>query len=303
MRKKWLPVAAGFGLGAVMLLSSGYSAMAGTSGYDAYKTAVKNTKTVQSMTSHVDMTVTDNGTKVLSGTAVIKMNHKLQTMSMSGSMNDGKQTHEMQAFRQDGKMIFKSGDQEEYRVVTQNAAKWQHQAGTDAAPGMPKAAEQVVDALMGNIRNLATVENESDGSKQAELHLSGSQIPAVVNALGSLVASKAGSGDWEHKSWKQDAGASHPSSEWHPSLPKLTDHIQVEQINFDAKINPDQILERQTAEISITGTDDTGKKHDLSVQIHIGLSDYNQTTPDRVDLTGKPIKEMQSDGPKRGWHH
>ncbi|BFH62063.1 hypothetical protein PAJ34TS1_26550 [Paenibacillus azoreducens] len=303
MRKKWLPVAAGFGLGAVMLLTSGFSAMAGTSGYDVYKTALKNTKAAESITSHVDMTVTDNGMEVLSGTAVIKMNHKLKTMSMVAAMKDGKQTHEVQAFRQDGKMIFKSSDQEEYRLMTQNASKWQHKDGAETAPNMPKAAEQVVDALVGNIRDLATVENESDGSKHTELHLSGNQIPAVVNALGSLVASKAGSGDWEHGSRKQAAQSPNPSSDLELNLPKLTDNIKIEHINFDAKINPDQILEKQTAEINITGTDDSGKSHILTVQIHIDFTDYNQTTPDRVDLTGKRITEVQSDGPKRGWHH
>jgi hypothetical protein len=298
MRKKWLTAGVGLGIGAVMFFVSGLSAMANTSGYDAYKVAVKNTKAETSLTAHADLTVTDNGTKVLAGTANFKQNHELNAGSMSATFDNSTQTHSLNVFRQDGKVIFKSGDNAVYRVMEQNTSKWQHKGDM---PNPPKAVEQVIDAFMGNIRDLATVESQSDGGKQATLHLSGSQIPTVVNALGTLVVSNRG--QWHHGNGNHAENSAIMPSDMKVNIPKLTDNIKVDKINLDARINPENVLEAQTMEIGITGTDDSGKNHVLAIQLHVDFSGFNQTTPERIDLTGKQTLQMQNDWAKRGWHH
>lgn len=284
MKKKWWITGGAFGIGAVLLLVSGFSAMASTSGYDAYKTALKNTKAAASLTANVDLTVTDNGTKVFSGTSDIKWNQEMNSGNMAAVIGDNTQTYSMKVFRQDGKVIFKSSDNEVYHVKENNDVNNRQQEG--AAHNPPKAVEQVFDALMGNIRELATVESVSGGGKQAELHLAGSQIPAVANVLGTLAVSKLAESDQQNL-----------------SLPKLTDNIKVEEINLDAKINANNVLEEQSAEISITGTDDSGNKHVLAIELHADFSGLNQTVPDRIDLTGKQVLEIKDEGTKRGWHH
>lgn len=303
MRKKWLTAGVGFGIGAVMLLVSGFSAMANTSGYDVYKAALKNTRAAESITSNLGLTITDNGTMVISGQANIKLDHKSKTMNMTATIDDGTQSHSFNSYSQDGKVIFKRGDHEVYRIMEQNAPKWQHK-GDMQNPS--RAAEQIIDSLMGNIRELATVERESDGFKQAELHLTGSQIPTVVNAVASLITSKAaGSDGWNHD-WNHGENSSNSSnwlSDLNVNIPKLTDNIKVEKINLDARINSDQVLEQQTAEINITGTDDAGKTHAIAIHLQIDFSGFNQTTPERVDLTGKPTMEIQNNWTKRGWQH
>jgi hypothetical protein len=283
MKKKWLIAGGAFGIGAVMLLVSGFSAMASTSGYDAYKTAMKNTKAVSSLTANVELTVTDNGTKVLAGTSDIKLSQELKSGSMSATFGGNAKTHSLNVFRQDGKVIFKSSDNEVYRVQEHNASKWEEDG---VAPNPPKAVEQVFETLMGNIRELATVESASNGGKHAVLHLSGSQIPAVANVIGTLAVSKLADSD-----------------HWNVSFPKLTDNIKVEEINLDANINANNVLEQQLAEIKITGTDDSGNNHDLAIQLHIDFSGFNQTVPEKIDLTGKQIVEIQNEGTKSGWHH
>ncbi len=299
MRKKWLSAGAVVGLGAVMLFASGYSVMANTSGYEAYKSAFTHTKGAGSMASHVVWSLSDNGTKVLSGTADMKVNHAKQAMSMTAVVDDGTRTHTMQTYRQDGKMILKSSDSEVYRVMDQ-APEWQHDG---KAAQMPQAAEQVMEALMGNIKDLATVETGSDGTKEAELHLSGSQIPAVVNAVGSLIAAKAGGADgWNHGAAVQGhlpAG----NSEWKVSLPKLTDEIKVEQVDLDAKIGKNAALENQSAEIRVTGKDAAGAAHVLTFQLNAGFSGYDATTPDRIDLAGKQTEKVENHWDRNGWKH
>jgi len=298
MRKKWVTVGVGFGIGAVMLVVSGFSAMANTSGYEAYKSALKTTKEVKSLTANVSMSITDNGTELLAGQANIKFNRDQNAGSVAATFGNQAQTHAMNVFRQEGNVIIKSGDDDVYRVMEQQGSEWQHE---DGMPNPPKAAEQVFDALMGNIRELATVENGADGGKQAALHLSGSQIPAVVNALGSLVVSGAANG-WDHGEWNRGENASFKHPDLNVNLPKLTDNIQVETINLDAKINKDNVLEEQTAVINISGTDEAGKNHVLAIELDVDFSGFDQTVPERVDLTGKNVQHIEMEQTKRGWH-
>ncbi|WP_143813046.1 hypothetical protein [Paenibacillus sp. XY044] len=299
MRKKWLSAGAVVGLGAVMLFASGYSVMANTSGYEAYKSAFTHTQGADSVASHVVWSLSDNGTKVLSGTADMKVNQAKQAMSMTAAVDDGTQSHTVQSYSQDGKMIWKSGDSAVYQVMDQ-APQWQHDG---KAARMPQAAEQVIEALMGNIKDLATVETGSDGTQEAELHLSGSQIPAVVNAVGSLIASKAGNADgWNHGAEFQGhlpAG----KADWKVNLPKLTDEIKVEQVDLDAKIGKNAALENQSAEIRFTGKDAAGAAHVLTFQLNAGFSGYNATTPDRVDLAGKQTEQVENQWERNGWKH
>ncbi|TDF94397.1 hypothetical protein [Paenibacillus piri] len=307
MRKKWLIAGTGFGIGAVMLVVGGLSAMANTSGYDAYKTAAKNLKAESSLTANADLTITDNGKNVLSGTANVKLNHAAgMAGSVAAAFNDGTNTQTLNVFCEEGKVIFKSSADDVYRVMDHSGSGPQHEGDK---PGMPKAAEQVLDQLMGNMKGLATVENGLDGGKEASLHLSGSQIPAVVNALGSLAVSPKnhdGSG-WHRGGWNEDGKDGNPffaASDLKVNMPKLVDDIKVEAVNLDAKINPDNVLVGQTAEINVTGKDSSGNSHAVAIRLHVDFSGFNQTSPDRIDLTGKQTVPIQNQWSNRGgWHH
>lgn len=298
MRKKWLTMGAGLSVGAALFFVSGLSAMANTSGYEAYKTAVKNTKAETSLTAKVDVSLSDNGTKLLAGSANVKLNQAQNAGSVAANVSSGAQSFGLNVYRQDGKLIFKTSDNEIYRVKDQPASQKQFKGGQ---ANLPKAAEQIIDTLMGNLRELATVENKADGSQQASLHLSGSQIPAVVNAIGTLIVSNAGECSGDSGKWGGPDRAPFPHPNLKPNVPKLTDNIQVDKIDLDAAISPKQILEQQTAEISVSGSDDAGKKHVLTLRLNVDFSGFDQTAPDKIDLQGKQTEAIKNDSFKRGW--
>ncbi|WP_066070379.1 hypothetical protein [Neobacillus soli] len=289
MKKKWMTAGAGLGIGAVLLLASGFSAMANTSGYDAYKTALKNTKAETSLTTNVDLTISDNGKMLVTGAADLKVNKEQKAGSVAATIGDSSEKRSINVFRQEGKVIFKSSEEDVYKVREMNAPKWQRN-GDHSNPS--KVVEQVIGTLLGNIKDLATVEDQGNGGKHAELHLSGDQVPAVVNAVGTVVVSKLAN----HKNNEK-------APDWMTNMPKLTDNIKVEKIDMDAEISTKDILEEQTAKIKIIGTDKSGKKHELTFTIHVDYSDLNKTVPEHIDLTGKKIEEIKNKGMKRGWRH
>jgi hypothetical protein len=296
MKKKWMTMGAVFGIGAVMLIASGVSAMAGTSGYEAYKAAIKNNHTVSSVTSAGTITVTDNGAAVLSADLLAKINHEQDTMSASVNVHVDSEEQTMSMFKQDGKVILNHGESDVYKQLEAGEPEWKKDNGH---AGPPKHMESVIDALMGNLKELATVEQSADGGKHASLHMSGSQIPAVVNAAGNLVLSNIA----DHDQWAGE----HTDSQMHVNLmsklPKLTDRINVQQIRFDADINADNYVERQTAELVVTGSDEAGVNHELVISVDFTLSDFNQTVPDTIDLTGKQVETIQRDEHNGPWHH
>jgi|HigsolmetaGSP12D_1036236.scaffolds.fasta_scaffold00670_11 hypothetical protein len=309
MKKGWT-MGIVFGAGAALLLASGFSAMANTDGYDAYMTALNHTKARTSLTADVDLSIADNGTRLLAGQAEIKLSRELRSGSMTAVLDDGTRTRTLNVYRQDGKVIFKTGEDDAYRVMERSGPPWARQNRQEALPNPPKAAERAFDALMGPMRDLATVEENADGTRQASLHLSGSQIPAVVQALGALIVSKAADGGgWNHGgrhpggNWQPDGQEALPSSNKPAALPKLTDNVKVEQVRLDAVIDPDGALERQNADIRITGTDGSGRKHELAIRFQAVFSGFDRTVPDRIDLTGKKTEEIPSGGAHRGWPH
>lgn len=286
MKKKWLMMGASLGIGAVMLFVSGFSAMANTSGYEVYKTALKNNKAVQSITNNGSITVTDNGEKVLTADFNAKVDRDQNVLNAAVTFDNGDETHAANVFHQDGKVIFKTNESDVYRVMEKRQSKWK--PGDEKSHPL-KEVEPVVDELMGNLKELATVETTADGGKQAALHLSGSQIPAAVNALGSLAVSKVA--DCEYGN---DAKA---------NIPKLVENIKVREINLDAGINVEDYLERQTGEIFITGTDASGEEHEVVIALDFHLSDFNRTVPDQIDLTDKQVETIQHDQTNAPWHH
>jgi hypothetical protein len=298
MKKKWLTMGAGLGIGAVMLLTSGLSAMANTSGYDVYKAAVKNNAALTSVSNTGSLTVTDNGAKVLSAGFQAKLNHEQNTMSAAMTVGNGTAAHEANVYKQADKIIFKSGESDVYRQLAVEGSKWKHDG---AKSGPHKFAEPVIDALMGNLKEMATVEETADGGKVASLHLSGSQVPAVVNAVGSLAVSRLA----DCEQWNDGTGADpHGFSDIAAGIPQLTENIKVQQIHLDAEINADQYLEHQTGEIVITGTDASGLEHNLVITLDFNLSGFNETVPDTIDLTGKQVEVIQqTDHKGPPWHH
>jgi len=312
MKQKWLIAGTGFALGAVMLAAGGLSAMANTSGYEAYKSALLNTKAQANLTVKAAFSLTDNGADALNGQAQAKLNSALHAASVDASLSGGAQSRGVNVHLQDGTVIVKTDDSDVYRVIEEHQPKWAEHgsdANDAATPSQPpQAMLQLFDMLAGHMKELATVENTADGGKHAALHLNGSQIPAIVNAVASLAASGAG----HHGPGLHGHGSAAEGGVWgdaqtdafRSNLPALTEDVRVASVKLDADISADNVLAHQTAQIVVTGKDAEGSQHELALQLEVDFTDVNQTVPERIDLTGKQTQAIEpghSDGPARGW--
>ncbi|MCH1641477.1 hypothetical protein MJ257_15295 [Paenibacillus timonensis] len=314
MNQKWIKRGAVFGIGAALLLGSGLSAMAGTSGYETYKTAIKQTYATSSLTNQGSIVVTDNGKTIVNAKLEVKLNKEKDTLSANIEVTGASGTQTFQAYKQEGKMVFVGGDDAGTYRVLPLAEDEQRFGDGDFDP--PQHAEQLMEALMGNIKDLATVQELPSGGKQTTLHLSGSQIPAIVQAAGSLAAGHMAAADKMMAEGGRDAhrghgmmtgASSNAMMSMHPSLmdfdlPALTKDVKVEDIRFDADINKDQLVEHQQGQMIVSGTDEAGQAHEVVIKASFDLSGFGQTTPDTVDLTGKRVETIERRESMPYWH-
>jgi len=299
MNKKWLAMGS-VGIGVVMLVTSGLSVSASYTGYEAYKGALKQTRAVDSISGNLRVMVSDNSEKVLQVTSAFKKNNEQDASSAVVQLDNGTEKHVVNMYRQDEKTIVKSSDSDVYHVIEKQGTPWKHEDGN---PEMAEEMEKVIDALVGNLRNNVTLENQANGKKKVSLHLAGNQVPGAVNAIGSLIIKKASTHhEKAESSWHQGKGAN-AIHDMKVDLPKLTDNIHVQEVNLDATINAENYFESQAVEIKITGQDASGKDHQVTVELDAVLSGLNQTMPDQIDLSGKQVQTIQREDWKqhRSW--
>lgn len=298
MNKKLFAFLAPLAIGGVMLGASAYAAISGSSGYDVYKEAFKNTRAVTSMAPAVEVSVKDNGALLFEVASAAKVNRENKTMSGKMTVVSGDITKTAEMYAQDGKKVVKTGDSDVYNVFEPGQGR-KHRGGKWHGDDEERVQdiENLVDALAGDLRNFVTLENNPDGSKEVALTLTDTQISPVVNAAASLAVKKAGDGkgcmNKKHMAIMADSGLK-------DKLPELVKDIKVGSIDVDAKITKDNLIEKQVQTIVITGVDAEGKEHKIEITVEANFAGYNSTVPDTVDLEGKQVKVVE--GRKRGAH-
>lgn len=148
------------------------------------------------------------------------------------------------------------------------------------------------------------VDTKTDGSKEIAIQLDNAQIPAVVNALAPIAIKEATKE--ENDGEKQD-DAVHanelPFKEdfLKNAAPQLTQDIKIEKVSVKATINANNYISHQEADVTVSGKDDSGAAHQVTLHLQADLSGYNSTTPETIDLAGKTVQSLKHD--RQGKQH
>jgi len=171
-----------------------------------------------------------------------------------------------------------------------------------------KDIERIVDAFVGNLKDYVSVTTLADGSKVFAGSLSEAQIPALVNAIASFATKQylTSSGVvrpvampgvmYDSAGNAIEKGLVDPSgTDNQYGLPTLTGDIFVRSVTGTAKTLPDGVLTDVEFSAILSGTDDQGVAHDLTLDVHIAMSDIGTTVVAAPDLTGKKVQVSTSD--------
>ncbi|GIP26575.1 hypothetical protein J23TS9_17050 [Paenibacillus sp. J23TS9] len=295
MKKKWLMLGGVLGISSVMMITTGINAFASTSGYDAYKSALKNTRTIQNVAVQASASLQDNGNALASAAGNFKISLNTQTASGSADVKVNGATQSVNFYKLKDQTVLKSSSNETYYVKQQDKEKKKNNEKETLDPQIPQQVETVIDALVGNLKDYVAVDAKTDGSKEITAELDNSQIPTVVNAIAPLVIKHASNQKHDGEK-KDDTSKELPFNRdvLQASSLQLTQDIKIEKVSFKADINNANYIEHQEADITISGKDVSGTAHQVTVHLQANLSGYNTTTPDTIDLSGKQVQQMDN---------
>jgi len=304
MKRKWLMLGSAIGISSVVLITSGFTALASTSGYDAYKSALKNTKTLHSVSVQAEAQLKDNGSSLFSGSGSLKADLAGKADSASATLQGQGGARTVNFYKQDGKTIVKESGSDVY-YVEQDGKKKGEQDKEKLDGQVPQEVENVIDALVGNLKDYVTLNTQTDGTKAISLHLTDTQLPAVAQAFGALAIKQADTeqGRETNDDAAQSGKAAKNGREGLKSnlkdvlkldLPQLATDIKIDAVDLKAVINADNYIQHQEADITVSGKDAAGAAHQVVLHLNGDFSGFNSTTPDKVDLTGKTVQTVQN---------
>lgn len=300
MKKKLAMVGAGLTIGSALLVTSAFADIGGAGGgYEAYKTAVKTTAAASNATQHFVLSVKDNGQELLNVNGTLKESKTERGVSGNAEIATGAASEQLEFYHQDGATIFKSGSSDTYNVATETDEA-DRAEGHDWGPEDPavgQGLEKLVDALVGNLKNNVNLSGGTGGAQAVDMTLKGSQIPAAFNVIGSLVVKEALNAENAHReSAMKDTGVvGIDLSRLDAKLPRLTQDVNIDEVSLHAEIDANHFIVHQIVELVVTGKDEAGASHRLTVGADIDTWDVNATTPDTVDLAGKKINKVEAD--------
>jgi hypothetical protein len=296
-KKKFALIGLSVLVGGVMMCATAFASVSGASGYDAYKAALKNTIAAKSVTGAVGVTVTDNGKAALSVNDIIKANQANQAMSSSCSVTANGKTVTSNVYQQNGQTVTKDSGSDIYNVVNRDQTKAnQKDVGSRAGRNLSVSQdmEKIVDLAATNFQNYISLDSsKNDGTKEVSLQMSGSQISPLENAIAALMVKAQGEGAGYGRMSKDLNGVNALEKTVSDNLPKLVDQINVQSVILKGLISDQNLIQEQKADITVSGEDASGVVHKVVISVDIQLSNIGQTTPDKVDLTGKQVKTLQ----------
>jgi hypothetical protein len=301
MKKKWLAAGSAIGLSTVVMLTTGFTALAANSGYDDYKAALKATKALKSVSVEAKAVLQDNGKVLTDAQGNLKVNLQSDAMSGNVKVSGASGAQSVDLFSQANQEVWKLGSNDTYYVKQDKPEREkQHDSQEGDSAWMNEQAETVIDSLVGNLKDYVSVNKQTDGTKQISMQLDNAQIPAVAQALAPM-ALKHLSGDHHgERAGHKTADKQDPEQLFNKNLSDLkglalSQNIQIENITLNAVIDASNYIKQQQASITFSGKSADGTTHTVTVNLDVHLSGFNNTTPDAIDLTGKTVQQVKGD--------
>ncbi len=286
--KKKTALLASFALGTLLVATTALADIVNKSGYEQLKDAVKVTaencsEKFNSFTVDISIALKDNG-KILTSQNEVEKYDRIKGISEhtsnSESVYSGKQYS--YSYSDKNSSIWLGPDNDTYSVTEFTQARNLTKFNNPFKEERAEDVEKIADAVVGNLKDHVVVKENPDGSKELTGSLTEVQIPSLVNAVASFQMKQEFNG--------RRAG-----------IPYLTQDIFVKEINGKALVNKDGVIESILGTAVLTGKDDKGQIHDLSLEILVKVTDINSTSVSKPDLTGKKvIKEVAAKETKFG---
>ncbi|MDP4126319.1 MAG: hypothetical protein Q8912_05175 [Bacillota bacterium] len=265
-----------FTLGTLLLATTALADIATKSGYDQLKDALKVTaeqssEKFDSFTMDLSIAMKDNGKTLMTENEIRKYNRSMSaTESLSSGEDLTRGKHNSQVYLDKTTMIRVSDSDPTYYVTEFTKERKEETFSNPFKENRAEDIEKIADAVVGSLKDHVVVTENPDGSKGLAGSLTEVQIPSLVNAVASFQMKQEFDG-------RQD------------NLPHLTKDVFVKEVKGTAKVNKDGVLESILGTAQLSGIDDQGTVHEVTIEVLGKLSGINSTTVTKPDLSGKTV--------------
>jgi len=276
--KKNTAMLVSFTLGTLLLATTALADIASKSGYDEFKDALKVTaeqtsEKFDSFTLDYSIAVKDNGKILMTSNETSKFDRiKGASEGTSSGVNIIGENYSSQTYSDKMTSIRVSNSDPTYYVTEFTNERKDEMLNNPFKEEEAADIEKIADALVGSLKDHVVVKDNTNGTKGLEGSLSEVQIPSLVNALASFQL-------------KQELNNNRNQS----NMPRLTKDVFVKEVTGTAQVNKDGVMESILGTAVLSGKDEQGIVHDISIEILVTLTNINSTMVTKPDLTGKNV--------------
>lgn len=278
--KKKTAMILSFALGTTLFATTAIAEIATKSGYDVFKNSLKYTAEslttkLSSYTVDASFTLKTDGNIISSESSINKYDVSKQTSETSTTNINGKNKSEYYYYVDKDGRINKYDNQPIYYVTEFTTPQDLNSFTNPFKEERAEDIERIADILVGNLKDAVIVTENSDGSKELSGSLSESQIPALVNAVMSLQTKN----EFRYRQENKNL------------IPKITKDVFVKEVTGNMLVNKGGLVESIVGTGELSGKDDNGKEHIISLELSVKLHDIDSTKVNKPDLTGKKVEK------------
>ncbi|MDO0824553.1 hypothetical protein [Desulfosporosinus nitroreducens] len=279
--KKKSVMLASFTVGTLLLATTALADIASKSGYDELKGAIKLTteqasEKFDSFTLDYSMALKDNGKTLESSNETLKVDRtKSASENISSGLSLNGDKRSSQSYSDKTTMIRVSESDPTYYVTEFTKERKDDPFTNPFKEDEAADVEKIVDAIVGSLKDHVVVTENTDGSKAITGSLTEVQIPSLVNAVASFQLKQ----EFNNQNNNQN----------NSKMPHLTKDVFVKEVKGSAKVNADGVMESILGTAVLSGKDEQGTVHEISLEALVKVTGINTTTVTKPDLTGKKV--------------
>lgn len=274
-------------------------------GYEAFKTLAqthedKDFDEEQNATLTGSITVKDNGVTLLDLDADIKADGPNEAFNGTFSIEADGTNKDIEVFGVSETLyVFDEANNEFYQVEKSDDyddydmdEDFSRRSRGDKEE-MSAAQEELLDFVMGELKDDFDLVNNADGSETIKFELTKDEMPMLLNLMFSAMDHDKGDFNENHEELDAETLAKYPLlsdlKDIEVDMPEITENMELDYLKF--AITTDANDEFQAVEFSviITGDDEFGVSHTQQIDGNFAASNVGTTVVDQPELEGKDI--------------
>lgn len=283
-------MAISFMVGTLMFATTAFAEVSSKSGYEQAKDALKYSadsfsNKLQSYTINSSTVIKDNGSIISEIDKVNKYDFSKHAEENTGTVIEANKPKTDNYYYADKNTIIDyDSKKDDYNVTNYEKPNNFTMGRNPFKQKQEQDLEKIADAIVGNLKDSVVVNPKADGTKELSGSISESQIPAIANALVSYeVKSKLSRNNNDNNNEQS-------------IFPSNISDVYVKSANEDMILNKDGLIQNASVSVEISYKDDKGTAHNLTYETLIKVVDINATKVNKLDLTGKKVKQSDVQG-------